>query len=181
MWATYLPFYLCQRMRSVRQQRFFTLSQHQKKVVSDSFEVRLKVSTQLFLIFHFFRWLKLDLVKMAKLACDQLCQRTLRIRQQIACAHCAYGSTLLAHTAHTVYTLLAHTAHTVVLCQRALRMRQQNRVKLCSLQANAAHAVALFQRTLRLRQQIASVCLHTVAICKRMLRIRQQLAGVHCA
>ncbi len=26
-----------------------------------------------FLNFHFFHWFKLDLVKMAKLACDQLC------------------------------------------------------------------------------------------------------------
>jgi hypothetical protein len=43
----------------------------QKKVVSDSPEV---------LIFHFFHWFKLDLVKMAKLACDQLCKRMLRMR-----------------------------------------------------------------------------------------------------
>ncbi len=172
MWAKYLPFYLCQRMRSVHQQQFFTLIQHKKKVVSDSFEVHLKVSKQLFLIFHFFLWLKLDLVKMAKLACDQLCQRTLRIRQQIASTHCAYGS-----------TLLALTAHKVARCQRTLRMRQQNRVKLCSLQAYAAHAVALCQRTLRLRQQIAIVCFaygsnlqayaaHTVAICQQTLHIR---------
>ncbi len=131
-----------------------------KKVVSDSFGVHLKVTKQLFLIFHFFHWLKLDLVKMAKLACDHLCQRTLSIRQQIASAHCAYGSTLLAHTAHMV---LAHTAHMVALCQstlrirqqncqRTLRMRQQNRVKLCSLQSYDTHTVALCQRTLRLRQ-----------------------------
>jgi len=33
----------------------------QKKVVSDPPEV------------HFFHWFKLDLVKMAKLACDELC------------------------------------------------------------------------------------------------------------
>ncbi len=66
-----------------------------KKVVSDSLEVHLKVSKQLFLIFHFFHWLKLDLVKMPKLACDQLCQRTLRLQQQIASAHCACGSKIM--------------------------------------------------------------------------------------
>jgi hypothetical protein len=50
---------------------YFELAQ--EKVVSGSFEVNLDVSKKLFLIFHCFHWLKLDLVKMAKLACDQLC------------------------------------------------------------------------------------------------------------
>jgi hypothetical protein len=52
---------------------FFHFELAPKKVVSDSFEVHLKVSKYLFLIFHFFHRLKLDFVKMAKLACDQLC------------------------------------------------------------------------------------------------------------
>ncbi len=77
MSARYIPFFLCSCMRSVRYLRFFA----QKKVVSDSFEVHLKVSKQLFLIFDFFHWLKLDLIEMAKLACDQLCQRTLRMHE----------------------------------------------------------------------------------------------------
>ena len=45
----------------------------QKKVFSDSPEVLLNVSKWLFLNFHFFHWFKLDLVKMANLACDLLC------------------------------------------------------------------------------------------------------------
>ena len=130
MWARYVPFYLCQRMRSVRQQRFFTLSQHQKKVVSDSFEVHLKVSKQLFLIFHFFHCLKLYLGKLAKLACDQLCQRTLRIQQQIASERCTYGS-----------QLLAHTAHTVALCQRTLRIQQQIASPHCVATQNLAETI----------------------------------------
>ncbi len=148
------------------QQRFFTLSQHQKKLFQIPLRSIYRCQNS------FFHCLKLDLIKMAKLACDQLCYRTLRIRQKIASAHCAYGN-----------TLLAHTAHMEAKCQCTLRMRQQNHVKLCSLQAYAAQAVALCQRTLRLRQQIASGCFaygsnlkayaaHTVAICQRTLRIR---------
>ncbi len=38
----------------------------QKKVVSDSPEVHLNVSKQLFLIVHFFYWFKLDIVKGAQ-------------------------------------------------------------------------------------------------------------------
>ncbi len=45
----------------------------QKKVVSDPPEVNLNVSKQLLLNFHFFQWFKLDLIKTAKLACDELC------------------------------------------------------------------------------------------------------------
>ncbi len=152
MWARYVPFYLCQCMRRLHQQRFLALSQNKKKVVSDSPEVQLNVSKQLFLNFHFFHWLKLDFVKMAKLACDLLCQRMRRMRQHFASVCGACGSFLLAYAAHAVATcqrrrrirqqiasacaaqgstLLAQTAHTVAICQRKQRMRQQNRVKTC--------------------------------------------------
>ena len=178
MWPRYVPFYLCQRMRRLRWQRFLTLSQRKKKVVSYPPEVHLNVSKQLFLNFHFFHWFKLDLVKMAKLACDELCQRMRRMRQQIASVHGACGSTLLAYAAHTVAN-----------CQRMRRIRQQNRVKMRFLQAYAAHAVANCQRTRRMRQHFASVCgacggnllaqtAHMLANCQRMRRIRQHFASV---
>jgi hypothetical protein len=50
-------------------QQFLTLSYH-KKVVKDFLEAHLNVSKQPFLVLHFFQWLKLDLVELAKLACD---------------------------------------------------------------------------------------------------------------
>ncbi len=103
---------------------------------------------------------------MAKLACDQLCQRTLRIRQQIDRAHCTYSS-----------TLLAHTAHTVALCQPTLRMRQQNRVlckRMLRMQYHCASAHCAYCR------KLLAYALHMEAICKRMLRIRLQIASVHC-
>ncbi len=76
---------------------------------------------------------RLGTFKIAKLACDQLCQRTLHILQHFASEHCSYGSKLLAHTVHAVAksckivffasvccacgnTLLAHTALTVANC-----------------------------------------------------------------
>ncbi len=116
----------------------------------------------IFFIFNFFHWLKLDLVKLEKLARDQLCQRTLRMREHIASIYCACSINLLAYTAHTVTNcqrplciwqqllvqsvhrnLLALTAHTLANCQ-------QN-----------AHAVANFQHTLCIRQPIACVkCTH---------------------
>ena len=102
MWARYISFYLCQRMRRLHQQQFLTLSQRKKKVVTDPPEVHLNVSKQLFLNFHFFHWFKLDFVKMAKLACDLLCQRMRRMRQHFASVDGAYGSNLLAQTAHVV-------------------------------------------------------------------------------
>ena len=113
MWARYIAFYLCQRMRRLRWQRFLTLSQRKKKVVSYPPEVHLNVSKQLFLNFHFFHWFKLDLVKMAKLACDLLCQRMRRMRQHFASVCGACGSNLLAQTAHTLAN-----------CQRMRRIRQ---------------------------------------------------------
>ncbi len=166
MWARYIPFYLCQRMRRLRQQRFLTLSQNKIKVVSDSPEVHLNVSKQLFLNFHFFHWLKLDLVKMAKLACDLLCQRMRRMRQHFASVCGACGSTLLVYAPHTLPN-----------CLRRRRLRQQNHVKM-----------SFCKRMLRMRQQIASVCgacgsnllaqmAHTVENCKRMRRMRQQFAS----
>ncbi len=182
MWARYLPFYLCQRMRRLRWQRFLTLSQRKKKVVSDPPEVHLNVSKQLFFNFHFFHWLKLNLVKMAKLACDELCQRMRPMRQQFASVCGACGSKLLAYAAHTVEN-----------CQRRRRIRQQNRVKMSfasvcgsKLLAYAAHAVAKCQRMWRMRQQLASVdgayaskllayAPHTVALCQRRRRMRQLL------
>ncbi len=161
MWARYIPFYLCQSMRRLRQQLFLTLSQKKNKVVSDSHEVHfhLNVSKKLFLNFHFFHWLKLVLVKMAKLACDLLCQRMRRMRQHFASA---CGRTLLAYAN----------------CMRRRRIRQQNRVKM-----------SFCKRMLRMRQQIASVCgacgstllayaAHSVATCQRRRRIRQQIASV---
>ncbi len=135
-------------MRSVHQQRFLTLSQHQKKVVADSFEVHLKVSKQLFQIFHFFDWIKLDELKwqnqhVISFASVHLenCQRTLHMRQQnpvkivfFASVCCACGN-----------TLLAHTGLTVAYCQRILRILQQF-ASVCSayssnLLAYTAHMV----------------------------------------
>ncbi len=169
MCARYVPFYLCKRMSRLRWQRFLTLSQRKKKVVSDPPEVHLNVSKQLFLNFHFFHWFKLDLVKMTKLACDVLCQRMRRMRQHFASVYGACGSTLLAYTAHTQAN-----------CQRRRRIRQQNRVKM-----------SFCKRMLRMRLQIASVCdacgskllayaAHTLATCQRRRRIRQQIASL-CA
>ena len=177
MWARCAPFYLCQRMRRLRWQRFLTLSQRRKKVVSDPPEVYFECVKVAFFEFSLFHWLKL-LVKMAKLACDELCQRMRRMRQQFASVCGACGSTLLAYAAHTVAN-----------CQRIRRIRQQNRVKMSFLQAYAAHAVANCQRMRRMRQQIASVCgacgsnllaqaAHTLANCQRMRRIRQHFASV---
>ncbi len=162
MWAGYVPFYLCQRMRRLRWQRFLTLSQRQKEVVSYPPEVHLNLSKQLFLNFHFFHWLKLYLVKMAKLACDKLCQRMRRMRLQFASACGACGS-----------KLLAQTAHTIEICQRTRRMWQQNRVKLCVLLAQTAHMVANCKRMRRMRQHFASETAHAVAICQRRRRMRQ--------
>ncbi len=178
MWARYVQFYLCQCMRRLRQQQFLTLSYRKKKVVSDPPEIHLNVSKQIFLNFHFFHWFKLDLVKMAKFACDELCQRMRRMQQQFASV---CGSTLLSYAAHKVAN-----------CQRRWRIRQQNRVKMSFLQAYVAHAVALCSRMRRMRQQLASVdgaygsklhayAPHTVALCQRRRRIRQQFASVHGA
>ncbi len=142
-----------------------------------------------FLNFHFFHRFKLDLVKMAKLACDQLCQHMWHLRYHFASADGACLSMLLAYAAHTVAN-----------CQRRRRIRQQNRVKmsfckrmcsirlqiasLCSpcgstLLAYAAHAVATCQR---MRVQIAIVdgtcgrklLAYAVANCQRTRRLRQQ-------
>ncbi len=130
--------------------------------------VPLNVSKQLFLNFHFFHWFKLDLVKMAKLACDLLCWRMRHMRQHFASVCGACGSTLLLNAAHTLAN-----------CQRMWRIRQQNRVKMTfcksmlrmrlqitsvygacgsTLLAYAAHAVATCQRRRCIRQQIARVC-----------------------
>ncbi len=180
MWARYIPvlFYLCQRMRRLRQQRFLNLNQRKKKVVSDPPEVYLNVSKQLFLNFHFFHCFKLDLVKMANLACDLLCQRMRRMRQHFASICGACGSMLLAYAAHTVAN-----------SYRMRRIRQQNRVKMSFLQAYVAHAVANCQRMQRMREHFASVCgacgsnllaqaAYTLANCQRMRRIRQHFARV---
>ena len=152
MCPRYVPFYLCQRMRRLRWQRFLTLSQRKKKVVTDPPEVHLNVSKQLFLNFHFFHWFKLDLVKMAKLACDLLCQR---MRQQFASVCGACGSTLLGYEAHTLAKscknefLQAYAAHAVALCQRMRRTRQQlasvDGAYGSKLQAYTPHTVALSQ------------------------------------
>ncbi len=109
MWAKYVPFYLCQRMRSVRQQRFFTSSQHKKKLFK------------------------------------------IRIHQQFASVCYAYGSNLLAYTAHTVTNhqifcaFLAYAGH-AANCQRVLRMRQPIASVCCAygsnLLAQTAHEVA---------------------------------------
>jgi hypothetical protein len=59
-----------------------------------------------FFYLNFFHWLKLDLVKLAKLACDQLCyasgSQLLVYTAQFAVVHCTYGKKLLAFTAHMV-------------------------------------------------------------------------------
>ncbi len=127
---------------------------------------------------------------MAKLACDQLCQR---MRQHFASIDGACGSMLLAYAAHTVAN-----------CQRRRRMWQQNRVKMSfckrmrrmrqdfasicgsTLLAYATHAVATCQC---MRVQIAIVygacgckllayATHAVSNCQRMRRMRQQIASV---
>ena len=199
MWARYVPFYLCQRMRPLRQQQFLTLSQNKKKVVSDFPEVHLNVSKYRFLNFHFFHWFKLDLVKMAKLACDLLCQRMRRMRQHFASVCAAYASKLLAQTAHTLAKscknefLQAYAAHAVANCQRMRRMRQHF-ASVCgacgsNLLAQTAHTLANCQRMRRIRQHFASVdgaCgstlrayeEHAVANCQHRRRIWQQFASV---
>ncbi len=148
---------------SKSQSFFITLAIFPKISGLKLFQIPLEGVKIPFYDFSLLSLLKLDLVKMAKLACDQLCQRTLRIRQQIASVHYAYGSTLLAHTVHTVAksckivffasvccacgsTLLAHTAHMVTNCKI-----------LCALLAYAAHAVANCQCMQRMRQQFARV------------------------
>ncbi len=190
MWARYVPFYLCQLMRRLRQQRFLTLRQH-KKVDSDSPEVHLNLSKQLFLIFHFFHWFKLDLVKIAKLACDQLCQRMLRMRQHFASAHCAYGSKLLAHTAHAIAKscknvffasvccacgskLLAQTAHAVTTCQRMLRILQQFASVCCAYGSNLLAYTAHSVKNRQIFCVLLAYAAHAVAICQRRRRMRQQ-------
>ncbi len=143
----------------------FELEQ-KKKLFQIPLRSTLNVSKQLFLNFHFFHWFKLDLVKIAKLACDLLCWRMRRMQQHFASV---CGSTLLAYAAHTLAN-----------CQRMRRIRQQNRVK-----------ISFCKRMLRMRLQIASVCgacgstllayvAHAVATCQRRRRIRQQIASV-CA
>ena len=63
-----------------------------------------------------------------------ICKRMLRIRQQFASKHCAYGNksqnipNILCFASVCCAcgsNLLAHTAHTVAICQHMLRMRQQ--------------------------------------------------------
>ncbi len=155
MWARYVPFYLCQRMRRLRQQRFLTLSQRKKKVVSDPPEVYLNVSKQLLLNFHFSHQFKLDLVKMANLACDLLCQRMWRMGQKIASVDGAYGSNLLAYTAHAVakpckivcFACIDGAYGSKLLnCQRMRRMWQHfasvDGACGINLLAQTAHAVA---------------------------------------
>ncbi len=99
------------------------------------------------------------------------CQRRRRIRQQIASVCAAYGSTLLAQTAHAVAKTIGYT----------------RRTRISVLQTS--HAVALCQR---MRLQIASVdgaygsnllayAVHAVANCQHRRRIRQQFASVHGA
>ncbi len=110
-----------------------------------------------FFEFSRFHWFKLDLVKMAKLVCDLLCQRLRRMRQHFASVCGACGSRLLAYGAHTLAN-----------CQRRRRIRQQNRVKM-----------SFCKRMLRMRLQIASVC----GACGSTLLaygrcMRQQLASV---
>ncbi len=132
-------------MRCLRWQRFLTLSQNKKKVVSDSPEVHLNVSKQLLLNFNFFHWFKLYLVKMAKLACDLLCWRMQRMRQLFAsvCGPC--GSSLLAKSCKNEF-LQAYAAHAVANCQRMRCMRQHfaSVYGACgsNLLQQTAHAVA---------------------------------------
>ncbi len=107
-----------------------------------------------FFNFPFFHWFKLDLVKMAKLACDLLCQR-MRQHFDSVCGACSS-------------TLLAQAEHTLANCQRRRRTRQQYRVKMSfckrtcacgsTMLAYAVYAVATCQRRRHIRQQIASVC-----------------------
>ncbi len=187
MWARYVSFYLCQRMRHLRQQRFLTLSQNKKKVVSDSPEVHLNVSKQLFLNFHFLHWFILYLVKMAKLACDLLCQRMRRMQQHVASVCGAYASKLLAQTAHTLAkslkmsfckrmlrmrlhiasvcgacssTLLAYAALTLANCQRMPRIRQHfaSVDGACGSQNKRVYSQKAYQRRRHMRQRFDSVC-----------------------
>ncbi len=135
-------------------------------------------SKQFFLIFHFFHWLKLDLVNGA---------------------HCAYGSKLLAHTAHAV----AKFCKIVFFASVMLRMRQHFASAHCAygskFLAHASHTVSIYKHMLRIWQQFASVhcaygnkssnilcfaslyAAHAVANCQCMLRMRQPIASVCCA
>ncbi len=122
------------------------------------------------------------------------CYRRRRIRQQIA-----YGSTLLAQTAHAVAKTIGYTRRTRISvdiacgstllvyaganCQRRRRIRQQfaSVCGACSskLLAQTAHTVAICQRTRRMRyQNRVKLCVllaqtaHMVANCKRMRCMR---------
>ncbi len=126
-----------------------------------------------------------------------LCQHMLRILQHFDSSHCAYGSKLLAHTAHAVAKsckngfLQAYAAHAVANCQRMLRIRQQFASVCCSygsnLPAYTAHIVkySVLCQSMLMRQPMASVCCacgspllayaaNAVAICQRRRRMRQQ-------
>ncbi len=121
----------------------------QKKVVSDSPEVNLNVTKQLFTSVCCACGSKL-LVQTAHAVANF--QPMLRILQQFASVCCAYGSNLLAYTAHMVTNcqifcaLLAYAAHVVANCQHMLRM-QQPLASVCytcgsNLLAQTAHVVA---------------------------------------
>ncbi len=151
-----------------------------KKVVSGSPEVHLNVSKQLFLNVHFFRWFKLDLVKMAKLACDLLCQR---MRQHFASICGACGSMLLAYAAHMQAN-----------CQRRRRIRQQiasvcaaygstflamTRMRQLKKKTGITFIFGVGQRRQRMRQHSASICgCKLLAQTIRQRRIRQHFASV---
>ncbi len=131
------------------------------------------MSKQLFSIFHFFHRFYSNLI--------QLKWKNQHVISFVR-VHCAYGSKLLVHTAHTV-------AH----CQRTLRIGQQ---------IASAHC-AYSSKLLCIRQQFARVCcaygsnllaytahmvtnsqifyaLHAVANCQRMPGMRQPIASVCC-
>ena len=141
-----------------------------------------------FMNFHFFHWFKLDLVKMAKLACDLLCQRMRCMRQHFASICGACGSMLLAYAAHTqancqrrrrirqqIASVCAAYGSTLLALTRMRQLKKdRNNVYIWSWLAQTAHAVALCQHV---RLQIASVddtvAPHTVALCQRRRHMRQ--------
>ena len=105
-------------------------------------------------------------------------QRRRRMRQHFASVCGAYGS-----------KLLAQTAHTVAICQRRRRMRQQiasvGGAYGSNLLAQTAHAVAKPCKIVCFASvdgaygsKLLAYAAHAVALCQRRRRMRQQFASV---
>ncbi len=101
-----------------------TLSYHKKKLFQIHLRSTWMCQNSFFLILDFFHWLQLDLVKLAKLACDQLCQPALR--QQICQPTLRMGEANCQHTMHVGQQIASiHCAYTVTSPQAGFRHPDQ--------------------------------------------------------